>query len=310
MMKLLLRKFIPTLVSCLLAFSFSGVAQEDDDKWPKRVLITNDDGIQETRIWELAKAFSKAAETYLIASLEDRSGTSNFSKIGKNNRSLFVQRDYLGENLIAYAVAGYPADCVTFGLKGLLRDKLPDLVVSGINGGANLGDDAWFNSGTIGAARTAAFLGYPAIAVSGLDDDDEEMVELVTDWVVQFAQSKIVQTLESGQYLTVSIPRTNPSDIKGIKIVSRTHPLLDFDFEKVWEKTEADDDETEEVWLLHEKGLKEPPSENSDVAWYQKGYIVIVPMRVNENDAAMVNKLKNISEAIPAWPVKETKLKN
>ncbi len=293
-----------TLGVYILVFSFSLSGQEGDNKWPKRVLITNDDGIQEKRIWALAKAFSKTAETYLVASLEDKSGTSNFSNIGKNSRSLFVQRDYLGENLTAYAVAGYPADCVAFGIKGLLRDKLPDLVISGINGGANLGDDAWFKSGTIGAARTAAFLGYPAIAVSGLDDDDEEMVEFVTQWVVQFAKSKIVRELESGQYLTVSIPRTNSSDIKGIKIVSRTRPVLDFDFEKVWEEREDGDDETEEVWLLHERGLKESPSEDSDVAWYQKGYIVIVPMRVDENDVAMVNKLKEMSDAIPVWPGK------
>lgn len=278
---------------------------EKSAKWPQRVLLTNDDGISEARLWALGKAFSKVSDTYIVASFEDRSGTSNLTGIGKYKRSLFVKRDYMSENLTAYGVAGYPADCVAFGIKGLLKDHPPDLVVSGINSGPNLGDESWFGSGTIGAARTAAFLGFPAIAVSGLDDDDKKMVQLVTQWVVRLAQSRIVKELKPGEYLTVSIPRVQPSEIKGIKIVQRTPPVRDFWFEKVWEETEEGDDEREEVWMAHRTGISKVPPSDSDGVWYQKGYIVVVPMRVGENDEILVNKLRTRKNELPEWPLKK-----
>ncbi|MGD2092376.1 MAG: 5'/3'-nucleotidase SurE [Candidatus Aminicenantes bacterium] len=283
-------------------------AQKETGKsagWLRRVLLTNDDGISETRLWALGKAFSKVSATYIVASFEDRSGTSNVSGLGKYKRSLFVKREYMSENLVAYGVAGYPADCVAFGIKGLLKDQPPDLVVSGINSGPNLGDDAWFGSGTIGAARAAAFLGFPAIAVSGLDDDDKEMVRWVTQWVVRFAQSKIVKELKPGEYLTVSIPTVRPSEIKGIKIVQRTPSVRDFQWEKVWEEGEESDDETEAVWIVRVKGISKVPPSDSDGVWYRKGYIVIVPMRVGENDEILVNKLRTRKNELPEWPLKK-----
>ncbi len=274
-------------------------------KWPHRVLLTNDDGIGETRLWALGKAFSKVSDTYIAASFEDKSGTTNFSSLGKYKRSLFVKREYKAKNLTAYGVAGYPADCVGFGIKGLLKDRPPDLVVSGINGGPNLGDDGWFGSGTIGAARTAAFLGVPAIAVSGLDDDDKEMVRWTCQWVIRFSQSKIVKELKPGEYLTVSIPKVRPAEIKGIKIVRRTPPVMDFGFEKVWEKVEEDEKETEEVWMAHMKGISKVPPADSDGVWFQKGYIVIVPMKIGENHEGMVNKLRARTHELPQWTPKK-----
>ncbi len=274
--------------------------EEKTVKWPQRVLLTNDDGINEKRIWALAKAFSKIAETYIVASFEDRSGSSNIFSIGKYKRSLYVERDYMSKNLIAYGVAGYPADCVTFGLMGLLKNQPPDLVVSGINGGPNLGINSWFGSGTIGAARTAAFFGVPAIAVSGLDDDDKEMVDMVTKWVVEFSQTKIVKELEPGQYLTISIPEVRPAEIKGIKIVPRRPPVSYYEYVKVLAEAEKDD-ETKEVWVVRRKRTTKVPAPGSDEEWYQKGYIVIVPMKVGEDDKTLLNKIRSRINEIPGW---------
>ena len=81
---------------------------------------------------------------------------------------LEVERREIGEGIEAFAVDGTPGDCVALALTGLMTDP-PDLVISGINGGANVGAE-WLFSGTIGAARVAS-LGVPAVAVSGLDDD-------------------------------------------------------------------------------------------------------------------------------------------
>ncbi|MCB0280773.1 MAG: hypothetical protein KDD94_14785, partial [Calditrichaeota bacterium] len=113
---------------CVLFVIVIGFAQA----WPKRVLLTNDDGIDEKRLQNLAFAFAKVTETYMVASTVDRSGSGNYMAIGKYQKSLFVMKEHQEKNLVVYAVAGYPADCVAFAVGGLLKDNPPDLVISGI----------------------------------------------------------------------------------------------------------------------------------------------------------------------------------
>ncbi len=240
--------------------------------------------------------------TYVVASFEDRSGSSNYASLStKHGRALFVKRDYASASLVAYGVSGHPADCVLFAIRGLLKDRPPDLVVSGINGGPNLGVDDWFGSGTIGAARAAAYLGIPAIAVSGLDDDDAEMVDAVTAWVVEFSKSQVVQQLQRGEYLTISIPEKKASEIRGVKVVERAPPLEDFELVNVWTEAEEGDDETEEIWLVHKKEPIGTPPPESDVTWLERGYIVIVPMRVDEHDRPKLAQLQGEIHSIPEW---------
>ena len=278
-------------------------AQDRRDAWPARVLLTNDDGISETRLWALAKAFSKNTKTYVVANTVDRSGSSNYSSLfGKDGPALFVQREYVGDSIVAYGVAGYPADCVMFAATGLMKDHRPDLVVSGINGGANAGVGGWFGSGTIGAARMAALLGLPAIAVSGLDDDDPEMVGRLTSWVVKFAGSDVVRQLQPGQFLTVSVPRVKASEIRGVKFAERAPPVTDLEFVNVWSDAEdEDDDETKEVWVLTMKPRPGGLAPDSDIAWLEKGYVVVVPMRIDEHDRALLSKLRAGDYSIPEW---------
>ncbi len=125
-----------------------------ESAWPRRVLVTNDNGIDDIALVELARALAKVTETHVVATTTDRSGSSNLISAVRTGEFRAERRD-LGEGIEAYALEGYPADCVLFALAGPMRNRLPDLVISGINGGPNLGDD-WFGSGTIGAARTAA----------------------------------------------------------------------------------------------------------------------------------------------------------
>lgn len=289
------------VLSFLLAGLFCTAAAE----WPQRVLVTNDDGINEPRLWALAEAFSTVSETFVAAAFTDKSGSTNYFSINKYKRALVVQRVRKSKNLSAYAVAGFPADCVVFGLNGLMKDQPPDLVISGINSGSNIGEDAWFSSGTVGAARAAAFLGIPALAVSGLDIDDKEMTAAVSQWVVRFAQTEMVKQLESGEYLTVGFPTIGASEIKGIKIVKRLPPSRPFQLEKVWDNTKAGKVKSDEVWLVHR--VKFPPEiqAGSDRDWLAKGYIVIVPMKVGEHDDTLAQKLKKQRDQLPEWKVKK-----
>lgn len=273
------------------------------DSWPHRVLITNDDGINEDRLWPLARAFAERIQTWVVASTEDRSGSSNYTFVGKYHRALTVQRVHQQKNLTAYAVPGYPADCVAFGILGPMKDHPPDLVISGVNGGPNLGLDGWFGSGTLGAARTAAYFGIPAIAVSGLDDDDREMVAKVSQWVVELAESSVARSLEPGEYLTIAVPRLPAGKIRGIRVAPRMPAVERYELERVL--YQEDGDESEEVWVLKSGDMNTDVPPNTDGPLYRQGYIIVTPMKLGEDDTAGIAALRNRLDDLPPWPGKE-----
>jgi 5'-nucleotidase len=122
-----------------------------------KILVSNDDGYLSTGINALANALSEIADIVIVAPERNQSGASNSLTLNLPLRIHKVRENY-------YFVDGTPSDCVHLALSGFL-DFEPDLVVSGINHGANLGDDVIY-SGTVAAAMEGRFLGWPAIAVS------------------------------------------------------------------------------------------------------------------------------------------------
>jgi len=159
--------YLVGLVGCVFVLVAPALlAAAATDTWPRRVLITNDDGIDDPGIRALATAFAEVTETWVVAAMQDRSGTSNFMSVRADNPTCEMEQRDLGAGITAYALDGYPADCVLVAARGLMQDNPPDLVISGINGGPTLRADG-FGSRTVGAARTAALGGLPAIAVSG-----------------------------------------------------------------------------------------------------------------------------------------------
>jgi 5'-nucleotidase len=279
----------------LLTFLLSvrvGSAQTKGDHWPNRVLITNDDGIDMEEIRQLAVAFSEIAETYVVAPLGERSGSSTHVTLAGPLR---VEPRQFGDGIHAWGVDGFPADCVLLGVAGFMRDGPPDLVISGINTGANT-SDTWVASGTVGAARIAASLGLPAIAVSGLDIEIPGSLEAAAKWVVRLAQSAIVRDLRAPRYLTVSIPRIPPKDIKGIRIAEH-----DTGYFRAVRFRETEDG----VWQSEiDRGEVESSAQrnrDADVYLYESGYIVIVPMRVDEHDREALSRLKETIDFLPKW---------
>lgn len=271
-------------------------AQKSNDDWPRTVLITNDDGINDVKIIELARAFAKVAETYVVAPLQDCSGSTHYITAFRKH-ALKVESRTLGKGIHAYGVDGFPGDCVLLALTSLMRNDPPDLVISGINGGPNLGYD-WIASGTIGAARIATFWGVPAIAVSGLKDDMQNAIDAASCWVVRLAQSQLVRQLKPKQYLTVSIPRIPPDKIKGVRVAERADILLDFMFSKVQKEAV---DSTYEVWALQRPKRRDFVPENSDATLYNAGYIVVVPMLADEHDYELLSILKDNLNKLPSW---------
>lgn len=276
----------------LIALTFAvPQAQATDKGYPKRVLITNDNGIEDPKIVALARAFAEVSEVWLVASVGDYSGTTNALTITRTGSVGVEQRD-LGEGIRAYAVDGTPGDCVVVALGGLMGDAMPDLIISGINGGSNEGAD-WMFSGTIGAARVAAFAGFPAIAVSGLDDDLPGAVDAANRWVLELVRSQVVAQLQPGDYLTVSLPRVGPSAVRGVRFADRSAlrrgPQLAL--------SEADDS-----WQV--RGLRQvetPPASGTDEFWLARNYIVVVPMQVDEVDHAVLGRWRTFGPDLPSW---------
>lgn len=123
-----------------------------------RILLCNDDSVHARGIQILYDSLSKLGQVTVVAPLEEQSTTGHSLTIHKPLRLIHMRKDF-------YGVSGGPADCVQVGVHELFKKKKPDLVVSGINRGANLGQDVFY-SGTVSAAREACIMGLPAMAVS------------------------------------------------------------------------------------------------------------------------------------------------
>lgn len=285
----------------LLAVVFAVAAppplHAQEGSWPSKVVLTNDDGIEAPGLLALARAFAPAAQVYVVAPLVNRSGSTNYVSAIAGGGIDVDTRD-LGLSVIAYAVDGYPADAVVFALRGLLASDPPDLVVSGVNTGPNLSDD-WNLSGTVGAAQMAAFLGIPAIAISGYREDDPETLTHIARWAVDLARSETVRAIEPGTYLTVSVPRRPASEIVGVEIVRRgPRPYrIDLRMETGTRDTPL------QRWSLSFTSRDVVTEPGTDLHAYSEGRIAIVPMRVDEHDYGLLDRWLAVSPELPPWPV-------
>ncbi|MDW1631135.1 5'/3'-nucleotidase SurE, partial [Vibrio sp. Y176] len=151
---------------------------------PLRILISNDDGVHAQGIHALADELRSIAEVIIVAPDRNRSGASNSLTLEQPLRVTEIAPN-------TYSVQGTPTDCVHFALTELMKDDLPDLVLSGINHGANLGDDVLY-SGTVAAAMEGHFLGVQAIAFSLVGKRHfESAAKIARQWVEQLMAAPI-----------------------------------------------------------------------------------------------------------------------
>ena len=173
-----------------------------------RILISNDDGVMAPGIRALASALSSIADIDVIAPDRNRSGASNSLTLAQPLRVRQLDNGY-------YSVEGTPTDCVHLALTGYF-DTVADIVVSGINDGANLGDDILY-SGTVAAAMEGRFLGLPAIAISmvGANIKHYETAAVIARHLVLKLQS---HSLPSQTILNVNVPDLPVHEIKGLVV--------------------------------------------------------------------------------------------
>ena len=172
-----------------------------------RILLSNDDGYLAPGLACLARALAPLAQVDVVAPERDRSGASNSLTL---DRPLRARR---GENGFFY-VDGTPTDCVHLAITGLM-EQAPDMVIAGINRGANLGDDVLY-SGTVAAAIEGRFLGAPAIAVSLVGQGGRHF-ETAAEIVVQLVHKLRREPLPADTILNVNVPDVPLAEIAGLE---------------------------------------------------------------------------------------------
>jgi len=178
-----------------------------------RILLSNDDGVNALGIKVLYQELSKFAEVLVVAPDRNCSAASNSLTLLNPLRAEILENGFVSVN-------GTPTDSVHLAISQLMK-PLPDLVVAGINKGANLGDDTIY-SGTVAAATEGRHLGMPAIAVSlvGKEEQHYQTAAIVT---AKFIQRLIEHPLPSDQIININVPDVVINELKGVKVTRLGH---------------------------------------------------------------------------------------
>lgn len=183
----------------------------------KEILITNDDGFEAKGILELAKALRSKYRVTIVAPSMEKSACAHSITITKPLRLIKLDDNFYKLD------DGTPADCIFLGLYSLFRDKKPDLIISGINHGANMAEDITY-SGTCGGAMEGVIQGIPSLAVSQFymaDSLEKHGFDLACDITLNIVDKifKNGYPLPDKKFLNLNIPAVSRSNYKGIKVV-------------------------------------------------------------------------------------------
>lgn len=239
------------------------------------ILITNDDGVQAQGIVVLARALKRVGRVVLVAPDQERSAASHSITLHRPLRIHNLEPD-------VYAVDGTPTDCVMIGVHKILRRR-PDLLVSGINHGANLGDDVHY-SGTVSAAFEGGILGIPSIAVS-LVAEGKGNFAAAAAFTARLSRAVIREGLPPGIVLNVNVPDLPAKRIRGFAFVKQgKRNYGNIIAERV------DPRRKKYYWIAgDDTGFED--IERSDCNTVREGLISITPLRVDLTDPAVLAQL-------------------
>ena len=272
------RLSVVLLLALVLMFPTAAAGQETPAPRRLRILMTNDDGFQAPGLRALAESLFTIADITVVAPYEQQSGTGH----GISFRDPINVYDFTDSFGIPwYAVNARPATVVRVALFSIL-DSLPDIVIAGINTGDNVGTNAWV-SGTMAAAREAALWGLPAVGFSvNLTGPDPYNVS--AGWARQIVeQLQAEERLKAPLLLNVNLQATEPVGIKvapmslAMGVSSYDRRTSPFGQDYAWAEWIAPDDD---------------PIEGTDLYWYERGYVTITPLRIDQTDSAEIASLE------------------
>lgn len=249
-----------------------------------KLLLSNDDGINAPGITALAAALAEMASIEVIAPLRDCSGVSNSLTLHRPIHAQRLENGYI-------ALDGTPTDCVHLGTSGLLI-SLPDRVVSGINYGANLGDDVLY-SGTVAAAMEGRFLGKPPVAIS-LVTRRAEMTAACFQNAALISRA-LIRLIDQWQVLprtvfNINIPDLPPEEIRGIRITTLGQRL------KGENPIKTQNPRGKVVYWIGRAGGPVEEKEGSDFHAVANGYISITPIQTDLTSYRECELLNEVAE--------------
>jgi len=257
----------------LFILSVGSIANADN----YRILLTNDDGIESPLLIALAHALSTDYEVVISAPRENQSGSSHATN---SSAPLKVEKIMLEGELQGYGVHGRPADAARFGILHFGADKPFDLVVSGINRGANVGNVAHL-SGTVGAAMEGVYQGLPAIAVSQDARANTDISIAITRQVIQQLRE---QALPKGIVVSINVPA---GEVKEVVAKPMGGSYLGF---RPYEKVSAEgNSETFQSGLT----ITRDESQDNDTRAYQQGKATVTPLRFDWTDTPALSTITN-----------------
>ena len=250
-----------------------------------KILVTNDDGIFSSGIfslWEVAKEFG---DVTVVAPNSEQSAVSHGITISK---PIYI-KEITRKNLFnGYAVSGTPADCVKIALKNIMNST-PELILSGINIGSNLGNNIIY-SGTVSAAIEGSFLGIPSFAIS-LDTSDPINSFTSSKSIIRKIINKLeLSKIPLGSILNINIPNCNIDEVKGIKITKQGNQYFKDSFEECFSPKGVP-----YYWIKGETIDKDRSLEFDGYA-IKNNYISITPLNFKMTDYSFFDELKKSFE--------------
>lgn len=248
------------------------------------IVISNDDGIKAKGLRELYYAMREVGEVFVISPDRSRSGQSHAISLCK---PLLVRKVRFAD-IFAYKVKGTPVDCAKLALLYFCKNRKIDLLVSGVNHGANTGTNIIY-SGTVGIATEAAFLGVPAVATSIHTFDKNADFTAAKEYITRIVRAVLSKKIrvKKNTVLNVNIPYGKK--IKGMKVLPKGH--YEYDEEYIRKKSGKTGqvfylDLIEVDRLAHKRGV------TADVHEIEKGYVTVTPLHFDLTDYEEVKELK------------------
>ncbi len=267
------------------------------------ILVTNDDGVDSPGLLALKRALEPLGDVSVIAP------DSNRSAIGRGitiHHPLHVEEVRLADGSPAFATDGTPVDCVRFGTLGLGEGPPPDIIVSGINLGVNLGDDVTY-SGTVAAALEGILLGYPAIAVSAQATDLDAAqwdgtaydFRAAADFVARLVPRALDGHISPRVLLNVNAPGLAPEAVRGARITRLGRRI--YRDELVLEATDG----ARRRFTIYGKSASYQREDGTDFAAIEAGEISVTPMHFDLTDIDEMGNLERmrVAELLPERPV-------
>lgn len=247
-----------------------------------RILLSNDDGILAPGLAAMREALVTLGEVAVVAPASVQSAAGHGITVAG---PLAVSRVHVQDSFFGHAVEGRPADCVKLAVSRLLTTP-PELVVSGINDGANAGINVLY-SGTVAAAAEGALLGFPAVAVS-MERGQERDFRRAAQIVLPIIRSLVESGLRPGQLVSINLPDLAPGLPRGVRVVPQATRGMEEHYVQF-----SGPDGRDYYWLSEGRFKSEEPADN-DLDALREGFVTITPLQFDMTQYAMLDGLRHI----------------